>query len=461
MVSLGRGASRYAVRGVDEAFVDALERFYRGLRGLGGRYVFECRGGRCVSLVEGVGVSSLLAASPGVAVERCGLRGCGGEGSALLPPPPAPLPPRPRRRPPGGDFALGYTGGLDPVCLRVGDLWGHVGVFGATGSGKTHTAARLARCVGEAAAARVVVLDWHNEYHRLLPRAALYSHPRLPPAVLLGEEGLGVDAAVGVLEAVLGLTPNQSVLLTALLAAAAGDAEPLEGLLGSSHVARMVAARLSGARDMAGLLRAALEAYRERALEAAPKGELEVWTALIRRLAALGAHRGYRGLILLRGDPGLPRGADAPVVLNLASIQSLPVRRLYALAVAQTVFAEAQAGRGEPTILVMEEAHNMLVSGGAVEQILSEARKYSVALVLVTHTPRILPPRAIANLNTVIAHRVASPEDLRAASQVVPGAAETLPRLPRGAAVVYTTGWQEPIVTIVDKDSPCSCSAAA
>lgn len=422
--------------------------------------MFECRGGRCVSLLEGGGVASLLAASPGLVAERCGLRGCGVDGgAALLPPPPAPLPPRPRRRPVAGDLALGYTGGLDPVCLRGADLWGHVGIFGATGSGKTHTAARLARCVHEVLGARVVVLDWHNEYHRLLPRAALYTHPRLPAAVLLGEEGLGVDTAVSVLEAVLGLTPNQAVLLTALLAAAAGDTEPLEALVGSSHVARMVASRLSSARDMAGLLRAALEAYRERALEAAPKGELEVWTALIRRLAALGAHRGYRGLILLRGEPSLPRDTDSPIILNLASIPSLPVRRLYALAVAQTVFAEAQRGRGEPTLLVMEEAHNMLAPGAVVEQILSEARKYSVALTLVTHTPRILPPRAVTNLNTVIVHRVASPEDLRTASQVIPGAADVLPRLPRGAAVIYTTGWQEPVTAILDTDAPCSCAA--
>jgi hypothetical protein len=165
------------VLGYDEAFVAQAGLFYEALAALGGRYVFRCRRGRCWSIIEGdEGVDALIAATPGLLVEECS-GGCR-ESGVMLPPPPAPATARPPL-PSGGELFLAVSGG-EEVRLPASSLWGHIGIYGSTGAGKTHSAARVARCAAEAASAAVAVLDWHNEYYRLLPGARLLSGPRLP-----------------------------------------------------------------------------------------------------------------------------------------------------------------------------------------------------------------------------------------------------------------------------------------
>ncbi len=450
---------RYAVLSYDERFVAHLEEFYTVLTGLGGRYRFYCRRGRCWSIIEGGdGVDAVVSSAPGLVVEECS-GGCP-ESSVLLPPPPGELTARPRQVA-QGDILVGYAGGVD-VSIPREALWSHIGVFGATGAGKTHTAARIARCAAETGEISVLVLDWHNEYYRLLSGARILAGGSLPPVPLL-PGSLGVDGAVAALEAVFSLTPNQSLLLSLLLgAAAARDREAaaamLSPILGDQDTgfAARLASMLVSARDARGLLRAALYAYNARQA-VMTKGEAEVWAALIRRLSMIGLDARYAGLFRL-SDSGVEHVAreGEAVIVDLSSILNPGVRRLYALLLLESLYTAAQGAEIPPTLIVVEEAHN-LVMGNTLQHVLGEARKYRLGLVVVTHTPRLLPPQAVANMNTLFLHRLVSPEDIHAASQVLPRVRELdVAHLASGVALLHTPGLETPIlVQVAPPDAAC------
>jgi len=456
--SARRGRKRYRVLGYDAVLIDQLAMFYEALLNLGGNYRFYCRGGRCWSIIEGgEDIEALVVSTPGLRVEEC--RGSCGESTVLLPPPPAPVPPRPLAAP-SGPVVLGESGGVR-VGLGEYHLWMHMGVFGATGSGKSHTAARIVRCAVEVLEVAGLVLDWHNEYYRLVRGARVLSGSKLPPVPLLSD-AMSVDEAVGAMEQVLELTRNQSIILTVLLTAAASRSpEAAEAVLTQlfgdmQPAARKVAQRLIEARDMSDLLKAALEAYRLRALEA-PKGELEAWAALIRRIALLGLDDRYSRLFLLDTDDAtLPLTEGEATIIDLSSILNPSLRRLYAMLLLESIYAHVQQGAAPPLIAVIEEAHNFAETRTLLH-LLTEARKYRLGLIIVTPTPRVLPNQALANLNTLIVHRIVSPEDLRALDEVLPAARHaSISRLPSGMALMHTVGLEEPVlVKVASPSTPC------
>jgi len=449
-------ARRFAVRGFDRRLVEGLEEFYAALAAAGGRYRFYCRRGRCWSVIEGgEAVEAVVSSTPGLVVEEC--RGPCREGGVLLPPPPRPAPPRPREAP-RGPVVLGYSGGGE-VGLASDALWGHVAVLGATGSGKSHSAARVVRCAAEALGVAGLVLDWHNEYHRLVPGARLLSGGSLPPVPLVSD-ALGADEALAALESVLGLSRNQSLLLSVLLSAAAtGDREAAAALvarlLGPGEAADRVAGMLASARGLRDLMRAALEAYRARGPEA-PRGEAEAWAALIRRLAMLALDGRYSRLFTMRGVADLPLSEGEVSLIDLSSILNPGVRRLYAMLLLEAVYASTQQGSAPATVAVVEEAHNFSDSA-TLPRLLGEARKYRLGVVVVTHTPRSLDHRVVANTNTLLVHRIVSAEDLRLLEELLPASTSyALPRLPSGMAVLHTPGAREPVLLAVEEPgAPC------
>ncbi len=456
-----RKLKKYTVLSYDPSFIDMLDEFYTALKNLGGTYRFMCRRGRCWSIIEGdEDVGALLASMPGLRVEEC--RGTCRESYVLLPPPPAPLPPRPLGAP-QGPLIVGTSGGIE-VGLDEHHLWTHIGIFGATGSGKSHTAARIIRCAAEALEVAGLVLDWHNEYYMLVPDAKLLTGHSLPQVPLL-TGSMGVDEAISMLEQVLGLSRNQSLILTILLAAASvegiDEAEAiLSQLFGQdsgNRRLRAVARLLLSARTLRDFLRAVLEAYHARAVEA-PKGELEAWAALIRRLAMLGLDERYANLFTLRVDnaPPPPLRESEVAIIDLSSILNPLLRRLYAMLLLEYLYVNVQQGTLPPLAAVVEEAHNFSDTTTLLH-LLTEARKYRLGLIVVSTTPRAMPSQALANMNTLFVHRTVSPDDMRALEEVLPEAqALPLPKLPSGMALLHAQGLEEPVLLQVHPPrAPC------
>jgi len=455
------------VASLDERLIPFLETLYRGLSVAGASYRVSCRGGRCTAAIEGAEPRLLEAVleAPGLVVGECSLStGCP-EPGGILPPPPAPVPPRPRGLPRRG-FRLGVAGPrgvearLDPETLKR-----HLAVVGSTGAGKSHTAARIAACSARTGYA-VYVIDWHGEYRGLLSSLGVEAREETPPAPMAGG-GLSLEDSISIAEEVLDLSPQQALLLTALLAAKMLDeAEAVRALssiysetTAAAAPARgsieRIAAIIRDAADAHDLFRAALEAYRLRMSQAPPKGETEVWAALLRRLGMIGLDPSTGRYFTLE-----PQGQTEPRPGTVTIIAAHRVpggtrRKLYTLYTIAAIHIAA-ARTGTPTLIVVDEAHN-IARTRTLEHILSDARKMNTAITLVLHTPRLLTPQAAANINTWIIHRVTSRDDIRALEAVLPSDyAELLPRLPQGAAVYTTPEAQEPaVLRVYGAAAPC------
>lgn len=111
-------------------------------------------------------------------------------------------------------------------------------------------------------------------------------------------------------------------------------------------------------------------------------------------------------------------------------------------------------GRGQPLLIVLEEAHRFLprdVSSpthSVVSRIAKEGRKYGVGLMVVTQRPSDIDSAVLSQCGTMIALRVTNGADRAAVASVVPddlgGLAEMLPALRTGEALILGDALQVP-----------------
>jgi Cdc6-like AAA superfamily ATPase len=446
--------ARICVKGFDAAFLRGVDEFYRLLDSIGGLYRFECSGGRCSSyiVVEG-SYASLLASFPGLRVSDS----CSGEG-VLLPPP--------RgsevggRSSPSRDDGLGFVLGLsgsERVRMSLSDMYRHVLVVGSTGAGKTHTAARIARCVSELGVG-VAVLDWHGEYPSIIGDYGRVLSGKSLPTVDIIVEGLTLEESISALEYALNLSVYQSTLLLALLSAVlrslnVGEARPVSALLGDIDVnsLRDIIARDNTVR---GLADAATQAFALSNAARQSRAESEVWLALIRRLNSI-AFSEYADLFRIVGSDSSVEVLEGLVIIDVSSIRSVRVRKLYTLLLLHKLYS-MQMRKREPLIVVVDEAHHIIESK-TVREIVGEARKYRMGLVAVTHTPQMVPPEVLANFNSIIAHKLSSNDSITLVAQLLgdPRLAEILAKLAPGEAVVRTPSIEPYAVVRVDLDGAC------
>ena len=446
---------RVCIGGFDERFLRSLDEFYRLLDGVGGRYRFECRGGRCTSYVEvEAPYVSLFSSFPGLRV----LGSCS-EGSILIPPP--------RGSEVGGGgsqlrggrsgFVLGFSGG-EPVRVELDDLYRHVLIVGSTGAGKSHTAARIARCASELGV-DVVVLDWHGEYSRLLEgRGKLLAGESLP-AVNIIVERLTLEESIAALEYALELSIYQSTLLTAILSAVlkelrAGEATSTSAVIGDTNVEE-IRKIIEADNTIRGLANAVEQAYQSALKARQSKGENEVWLALIRRLNTI-AFSEYAKLFRVKGSSDTANSMKGLTILDLSSIRSVRIRKLYTLLLLYKLYA-SRIKNSSPIVIVADEAHHIIASQ-TVREIVGEARKYMVGLVAVTHTPQTIPLDVLANFNTIISHKITSNEDRGIVAQLLGDVrlAEVLSKLAPGEALMKAPSMESHAIISVNLNTPCS-----
>lgn len=365
----------------------------------------------------------------------------------------------------GGDVCFERVGG-GSVCLPVDVFWSHMGVFGSTGSGKSTTTAyvvsRLASCgvVG-------VVFDWHGEYRGLLGAFGSgfyeYSYPGLPRLPLL--PGGDVDAAVDVFSDVLGLSDNQALLMLDLLESIrsyclTGELRGRLGILlqlGGGPPRALDDVCRGGEGSLRGFMRLVMELY-NRLYVVESRGEKEAWAALLRRLRMALREPGLFSLEAGSLEDVVQLPSEGIVVFNLSRIRSGRSRALYALLLGRLLYEEAyRTNRLMNTVLVFEEAHNLNprrggMTGGVLSRLAEEARKYRLGIIVVDQSPGLLDKSLLANLNTVIMHRVHSSRDLEALKSVAPSSRElekTLPTLRTGEAILASTALPAPVPIII------------
>lgn len=421
------------VNGYSVELLGYIDELYSMFETLNYEYVFECSKGKCVSYINTSDRDSveILSLASGLKVASTCIEQECGRIPVLLPPPYEDTAFRVSAHgKPSDGVLLGYT--MDaPFFLNINDLFKHIAIIGSTGSGKTHTAARIAQC-SHLHGVKVVVLDWHSEYAKIIDDKDIEA---TLPEISISNVG-SIEEYANMLEKALSLSPQQVLVLTSILEAVTSrsieqainalsrilmlstrqvHSVPKDAIGDSLH---RLAERALRARSMFDLLDLLYELYEYKSsLYDMSRGEKEVWSALLRRIAILAY--GSKAIKLLGdGNSSLDwLDSERITVIDLSPIRSLLTRKIYALLVLYTIFNYV-VHNGTNTVknllAVVEEAYNYVDIGAQIiETLLTEARKYNLGLVLVTHTPRILTYQAEANINTLIIHRVSSSSDLK------------------------------------------------
>ncbi|BES82496.1 ATP-binding protein [Pyrodictium abyssi] len=465
-----RSRSIVEVTGVSEQFIDHMDVFYKRLAAIGGRYVFECRSGTCLSFIELPSSDyQAIVAAPGLDVRNPSQQGKM-NGYTLLPPPRGDRILWCGKTKPDSDerygIILGYCANA-AVVLDEDSLLRHILVVGSTGSGKSHTAARIAMCSSRIGF-KPIILDWHGEYEQLLGRHyagdyTVLSYPDLP-RVAFTSSSIPLESSISVLERTLDLSPFQSSILAAFLVLATQqDAATAKGLLDVvvNHIERdevkELMDTLKSGNTVHELIHVISTVFNKKRNDFT-RAEQEIWLALLRRLNIIATSR-YANIFAIRETKELLKTIHiddySPTIVRLDTILSLRIRKMYAVYLLQMLYTLANTN-GTRILVVVEEAHNLL-DNKVVSELIAETRKYGIGFLVVVHTPRILPELSEANFNTIIAHRITSVNDrLVIAKTLGLDDDSILSKLEEGDVLVRRHDMKTPLLVKVEHKAPCT-----
>ncbi|WP_062661519.1 ATP-binding protein, partial [Aeropyrum camini] len=364
------------------------------------RVDFEVLSSIIASSVPGVQVAPLEAGEAGgLAREFSRLLGVRGSTPPLVAPASKPAAPPS----PGGGSLLKIGVRLDtptpePLYLDRGDIEGHIGVFGSTGSGKTTTLSTIA-CGAADTGLPVVVADWHGEYRSILKGAGCR-----PRVIDPGREG-GINP--------LSLDWDYSVK-AALLSSALGLTEPQHYML----------LKILEEREPRGL--AELYSIIE-ALEENSRWDREVKRGLMRRLGPLASRAGRS---LAEGE-GPSLGGEGIYIVDTGSIRNVQLRKTYSILLAAYLQHKVLNRDIGPLMLVIDEAHNIFDGEESFPSVMmAESRKFGLYIALATQNPYLLPLRAVSNTNTKIIHSLRWWRDLESVASALSSPGRQQPGYP-------------------------------
>ena len=331
------------------------------------------------------------------------------------------------------DIELGHIVGTNKsIGIRSSDVFRHIAIFGATGSGKTNTSALLAKKLYEKGF-DVVILDWHGEYHNYLPNFNYYGNESLPVLNPLGSKEMRAINVADMIGDVLKLTDPQRFALQKGIE---------EFLLKDSN---------ADFKDLINLINTP---------DFAEKYDIQknVILALVRNLSYLFTGMGEK-LISKKGlsYKDLAEKLRGGNVIDLATISDLRLRRLYGMLIVQFIleyFLEFRP-KDRKLYLVLEEAQNYLREENIIiERALQEIRKFGVGLCIVTQSPTTIDPEVLKNTNIKIVHSIKSNQDKRvvADSMGLTSAKEKIiDKLDVGEAILVAPNIKKEIIVKIDK----------
>ncbi|ADI32646.1 ATP-binding protein [Staphylothermus hellenicus] len=311
------------------------------------------------------------------------------------------------------------------ASIQVDTLTHHTLVVGSTGSGKTHTVSIIVNeLVRKTSKYKVLIIDWHGEYMKLINRAE-YLEPRRMPLNII--EHNNIYEFIELLQDSLGLTPPQVYILEKIF-------ENKKYMINNIYDLRNV---LENIEDQGSWFR-------------------ESRLSLLRKISPL-TRDGLREVFDAYKDKIIDyiNICENPIIIDASRIQDPYIRRIYVSILLKKIFKEAvkrKVWSRNKLLVVLEEAHNVLGRNnyiGIVARMLSEIRKFGVGLVIVSQSPSQLVDEAMLNTNTKIIHSIKSLNDLEVISKslYLPlNIEKIIPYLDVGEAVLYTRGLKKPVI---------------
>lgn len=156
-----------------------------------------------------------------------------------------------------------------------------------------------------------------------------------------------------------------------------------------------------------------------------------------------------RDAFFVREGVSLKRLLEGAVVLELEGIGDPMATNLLISVLLQKIrhSIEGEHQNSVKHLLVVEEAQRIMAKGNEVTSVLTETcreiRAFGVGLVFVTQVPSEFSKDAIANVNTILVHKLVHPEDKRFAANLLglpDDARDLIEHLPVGRAFVRANG---------------------
>jgi uncharacterized protein len=163
-------------------------------------------------------------------------------------------------------------------------------------------------------------------------------------------------------------------------------------------------------------------------------------------------------------------GGDSILRISLRHLSfKQDIREIAANGIARNLLASAREGQflQRPVIVCLDEAHQFLNKWlgdeftryplDAFDLIAKEGRKYSLAICIATQRPRDIPDSVLGQMGTLLVHRLTNDRDRevieRAAGDIDRSAAEFLPALAAGQAVLLGIDYPIPLIIQVSPPS--------
>jgi uncharacterized protein len=334
--------------------------------------------------------------------------------------------------------------------LQTEDLTRHVSVLGMTGSGKSTTAISMVRQVAEAGVP-VLVLDWHNEYGRIVTGVG-------GKVVAPGKD----DFAMNPLEADPGADPTEHVAMICDIFSDIYHFTHPQAYMFRNALQKKLGETTSEEVPTIEALVKTIEAY---PLKSAYDQETKV--ALLRRLVPL-----------TEGQPGKALGGSGQlkmeellgtvVCVELGHLRDIQSRAVFSDVLLKMIYEEKVKRKGSlDHLTVVEEARNIAPARRPEdpptvgERMISELRKFGEGMMFVAQFPTHIAAEVVKNSGTKIVHRLAWPDDVGLIGDSLglnPKQREHLTRLRTGEAVVGLGRIPKPILVQVKGDYPLESS---
>jgi len=311
------------------------------------------------------------------------------------------------------------------IGIPVKNIYQHIFVTGSTGSGKTYTVAKIVnRLLENNVSTKIIIMDWHGEYHKLVYKAKQLSPYDTPINIL---DKRDIYWSIELLADSLELTNPQVYILEKIV---------------REHLGKM-----SGLEDLTRIIENAVD-------ESSWMRESRY--ALLRRLSPL-THGKYRELFEPdNGENNMSIVDEQALIIDVSNISDHRVRKTYVSLYLKKIFMELNSISGNGLLIVLEEAHNLLDRSKPVSFIasmLAEVRKFNAGLVIVSQSPSRLLEDVMINTNTKIIHSIKSSIDLDIVNKVLylpHDYQKIIPYLETGEAILYTRGLKKPVIIKIE-----------